>query len=331
MRRLIGAGLLGASLALGWFWMDYAATVDAPLLNTSKVSFTLRKGGGVTDLISAVKRLGLSDKVYWMRLMIFLTGAEKRLKFGDYEVPPNTTMRALMDMLVRGAILRHPVTWVEGWTIWQFREKLATTEYCAKTLSELSIEQVMERLGLAGASGEGRFFPDTYYCNEGVDDFAILKQAQQRMERVLIHEWVVRAPDCAVNSPYEALILASIIEKETGQASERPLISGVFSRRLRFGMPLQSDPTVIYGMGREFRGNLTKADLQRDSPYNTYRISGLPPTPIASPGLDALRAALHPDGGNTLYFVARGDGHHVFTATLDDHNRAVKTYQKQKH
>jgi UPF0755 protein len=196
-----------------------------------------------------------------------------------------------------------------------------------QSLEGLSAEQIMQRLGHAGKHPEGRFFPDTYHFPRGTSDQALLRRAYQAMEQLLATEWPGRAADLPLQSPYEALILASIVERETALASERPEIAGVFVRRLQRGIRLQTDPTVIYGMGEAFAGNITRRDLEQDTPYNTYVHSGLTPTPICMPGRDAVHAVLHPAEGDSLYFVARGDGSHAFSATLTAHNRAVRTYQ----
>jgi UPF0755 protein len=227
-------------------------------------------------------------------------------------------------------VVQYPLTLVEGWTFRQVMEALQADERLEHLIEDPSAEAVMARLGRRGVHPEGRFFPDTYHFTRGSSDLDILKRAHAAMERVLAEEWEARADGLPIESPDEALILASIIEKETGLASERAEIAGVFVRRLRLGMRLQTDPTVIYGLGDDFDGNLRRADLRNDHPYNTYVHAGLPPTPIALPGREAIRAALNPADGETLYFVARGDGSHAFSVTLEEHNRAVRKYQLGK-
>jgi UPF0755 protein len=223
--------------------------------------------------------------------------------------------------------VRHALTLIEGWTFRQVMGALGQDDRLTRTLTGLSDEAVMERLGYPGLHPEGRFFPDTYYFVRGVSDISLLQRAYERMLQVLDGEWSARSSDVPLEQPYEALILASIIEKETAVAAERAKIAGVFIRRLEKGMLLQTDPTVIYGLGTAFDGNLRRRDLEQDSPYNTYMRPGLPPTPIAMPGRASIHAALHPESGTALYFVARGNGEHVFSASLPEHIDAVRRYQ----
>jgi len=232
-----------------------------------------------------------------------------------------------LQQLADGAVIAYTITLVEGWTFRQVMDAVRGHPALDQTLAGLSDEQIMQRLGHPGEHPEGRFFPDTYHFPRGTSDQAVLQRAYSAMERLLDREWSRGAANLPLQSPYEALILASIVERETALASERPQIAGVFVRRLTNGMKLQTDPTVIYGMGEAFAGNLTKRDLQQDTPYNTYVRGGLTPTPICMPGRDAVQAVLHPADGDSLYFVARGDGSHEFSATLAAHNRAVRTYQ----
>ena len=216
---------------------------------------------------------------------------------------------------------------VEGWTFQQLRQALSEHPKIAHTLGALSDAEIMARLGRPGEHPEGRFFPDTYHFPIGTSDEAFLRRALAAMDQRLNHVWSQRRSDLPFNDPYQALILASIIEKETRLPAERPTIAGVLARRLRKGMPLQTDPTVIYGLGQAFSGNLRRQDLLADTPYNTYTRKGLPPTPIALPGEGALAAAVNPTSGDALYFVATGEGGHAFSATLEEHNRAVRRYQ----
>jgi len=219
---------------------------------------------------------------------------------------------------------------VEGWNFKQMRVAIAGQQALEQTLVELSDQEIMQRLGYADEHPEGRFLPDTYHFPKGTTDLAFLKRAYQAMQGLLDAEWEQRDPGLPLNSPYEALILASIVEKETGLASERPEIAGVFVRRLKKGMKLQTDPTIIYGMGESYKGNIRRRDLKQDTPYNTYLHKGLTPTPISMPGADALHAVLHPKEGKSLYFVAKGEGSHQFSKTLVEHNRAVRKYQLKR-
>ena len=238
------------------------------------------------------------------------------------------TPRTLLSMLVRGEEALKSVTLVEGWTFKQVRAALQKAEQLAPDTVNLPPEAIMEKLGKPGVYPEGRFFPDTYTYAKGSSDLAVLKRAARAMDRRLEAAWALRRPDSPLKTPDQALILASIVEKETGRPTDRAMIGGVFTNRLRTGMLLQTDPTVIYGMGAGFDGNLRKRDLQTDTPYNTYTRAGLPPTPIAMPGRAALLAAVQPAETRALYFVAKGDGTSQFSASLDEHNRAVNKYQR---
>lgn len=255
-----------------------------------------------------------------------LRGDATRIQAGEYRLTPGLTSRTLLEQLVDGQVYLHQLTVVEGWRFEELRSALA--DHPAVQPSEMEAEEIMAALGAPGVHPEGQFAPDTYSFPRGTPELEILEQAHESLKRQLDELWDQRSPVVAVDTPYEALILASIIEKETALATERRQISGVFSRRLQRGMRLQTDPTVIYGLGADFDGNLRRADLDRDTPYNTYTRRGLPPTPIALAGRDALRAAVDPDEGLALYFVASGlgDGSHTFSATLEEHNRAVAAY-----
>jgi UPF0755 protein len=232
----------------------------------------------------------------------------------------------VLGRITSGQVVQHPVTLVEGWTFRQAINAIDAQGRYSGALSGLTDEELMAELGYPGEYPEGRLFPDTYRFPRDTPRLAVLRRAFERMEQVLAEEWESRSDGLPLDTPYEALILASIIEKETGAAWERPEIAGVFVRRLRKGMRLQTDPTVIYGMGERYEGRIRRADLREATPYNTYVIDGLPPTPIALPGRAAINAALNPADGDSLYFVSRGDGTHVFSATLDEHNRAVRRY-----
>ena len=243
------------------------------------------------------------------------------------------TVQQFLDKISRGDVIQYPATIIEGWTYNQLRHYLDNVDGIEHHPAVLEPRNVMSRLGDSETLGdsdtlpEGLFLPDTYYFTRGMSDLDILERAHRAMTDFLQQAWEQRAPNLPYQTPYEALIMASIIEKETAVASERKQIAGVFIRRLQKHMRLQTDPTVIYGIGEKFDGNLRSRDLKSDSPYNTYRHRGLPPTPIAMPGTDSILAALHPDEGDTLYFVARGDGTHQFSATIAEHNKAVRKYQ----
>jgi UPF0755 protein len=255
-------------------------------------------------------------------------GIAHAIKAGEYYLPAGITPPQLLQQMVAGKVMEASLTLVEGWTFSQVMAVVSNSPYLRQTLASLEASAIMERLGYPGQHPEGRFFPDTYYFPAGTTDFAFLQRAYQLMRKHLAREWAHRAPGLPYQTQDEALILASIIERESALPQERPLIAGVFVRRLQKGMPLQTDPTVIYGLGEAFNGVLRRLDLQRDTPYNTYTRSGFPPSPISMPGLESLRAALHPADGEALYFVARGDGSHQFSATLEEHEAAVQTYQR---
>lgn len=261
---------------------------------------------------------------WWFRL----SGESRKIKAGSYELDRDTSPRSLLRKLVQGEEALRSVTLVEGWTFRQVRAALRKAEQLKPLTQDLSDSAIMAQLGKPGVHPEGRFFPDTYTYAKGSGDLAVLQRAMRAMDKKLEAAWAQRAPHSPLQTPEQALTLASIIEKETGQVSDRPLIGAVFSNRLRIGMRLQTDPTVIYGLGDAFDGNLRKVDLLTDTPWNTYTRTGLPPTPIAMPSKAALLAAVQPAQSKALYFVAKGDGSSQFSATLDEHNRAVNKYQR---
>jgi UPF0755 protein len=261
----------------------------------------------------------------WMARML---GKSTRIKAGNYQLETATTPLELLDMIIQGRGTQSEFGIIEGSTFNQLRSSLNSNSAIRHDTAQLSESEILQRLGASAGQAEGLFFPDTYYFANGSSDLSILQRAYQTMQKHLTEAWAMRAPNLPLDSPYQALTLASIVEKETGQARDRSMIAGVFINRLRNGMMMQTDPTVIYGMGAQFDGNLRKRDLQTDTPYNTYTRKGLPPTPIALPGLAALQATLHPAATDALYFVARGDGSSQFSATLEQHNRAVNRYQK---
>ncbi|WP_460028056.1 endolytic transglycosylase MltG [Methyloparacoccus murrellii] len=330
-RLMRGVAGLFALLLLGlWIHADYRSSLDRPLPIRQSERLMVHKGQGLAAVAQELRQRRIVVEPVWLRLLAATRGVSGDLKFGEYEIPPGTTARGLLDMLVSGRSRQEPVTIIEGWTFRQMREALARHPNLRQETAGRTAEDIMALLGSPGLLPEGQFFPDTYFTGRHTSDLDILRQAHRKMRAILAAEWQDRAPNLPLNSPEEALTLASIVEKETGQASERPAIAGVFVRRLLQGMRLQTDPTVIYGMGEQFQGNIRREDLRRDTPYNTYTRSGLPPTPIALPGRQSIRAALHPAAGGSLYFVARGDGSHVFSATLEEHERAVDQFQRRR-
>ncbi len=314
--------LASLGLAGGAWWLQQPLS-----LKTDMVELSVEPGMGARAVVQSLVQGGVRvdpTLLYWW---IRLSGQSRQLKAGSYEISGAPTPRALVDKLVRGEVALRSVTLVEGLTFGQWRELLAKADRLKQDTRGLSDAAIMARLGRAGQSAEGRFFPATYSYAKDSSDLALLRRALQEMDQRLAAAWAQRAPDSPLKSPDEALILASIVEKETGRPSDRGQISGVFNNRLRIGMRLQTDPTVIYGLGDKFDGNLRKRDLLADTPWNTYTRAGLPPTPIAMPGQDSLLAAVQPASTPALYFVARGDGSSEFSATLEAHNRAVRKFQ----
>ena len=260
----------------------------------------------------------------WFRM----SRQDRLIRAGSYEIPPGTTPRRLLAMLVRGEESLRTITLVEGWNWRQVRLALARAELLKPDSQGLSDQDLMAQLGRPGLAPEGRFYPDTYSYARNSSDLKVLARALKAMDRQLAKAWAARAPTVALRTADEALILASIVEKETGKGADRPMIASVFHNRLRIGMPLQTDPTVIYGLGEAFDGNLKRIHLRTDTPWNTYTRTGLPPTPIAMPGKAALLAAVQPASSQALYFVARGDGSSHFSSSLGEHNQAVNRYQR---
>lgn len=319
--------ILGPALYI--VYADYRVFLDTPLgVPTGGLTLELKSGMGMSDLIRELRRQpGLLRSGPYLEAYARSSRLASRLKAGEYALAPGLAPRELLDQVVAGRVIQHSLTVVEGWTFRQLRQALAEHPKIKQTLRDATDAEIMTRLGRVGEYPEGRFLPDTYHFPAGFTDEAFLRRALAAMDRQLNMAWSHRSPDSPLTDPYQALVLASIVEKETAAPAERPEIAGVFARRLRRGMPLQTDPTVIYGLGEAFDGNLRRADLARDNPYNTYTRKGLPPTPIALPGVDALAAAVNPAPGDALYFVATGQGGHVFSRTLDEHNRAVRQYQ----
>lgn len=292
------------------------------------VEFALNQGSSLSTVARQFEQAGLLDHPRLFVIFARLLGRAGQIKAGVYQLDRPLSAMELLDMITRGNVSRSQVTIIEGWNFRQLRSALDDSPNIRHDTRGLSDSEILQRIGAFEAHPEGLFFPDTYYVAAGSSDFELLKSAYRLMQQRLQQAWLARSPGLPLATPYQALILASIVEKETGTAADRAMIAGVFVNRLRKHMMLQTDPTVIYGLGEQFDGNLRKRDLLSDTPYNTYTRTGLPPTPIAMPGRDALSAALHPARTDALYFVARGDGSSRFSATLAEHNRAVNQYQK---
>jgi UPF0755 protein len=330
LRALLALCLIALLAASGLFlwarqWIETpVAGLQAP------VAFEVARGATLRSVAASLEKQGMLDQprawIAWARL----TGRAGGLKAGEYELRPGMSPRQLLDLLSSGDVILHSITFVEGSMFADMRKALVSNAAVRNDRQGATDEEIMRALGAAGMHPEGQFFPDTYHFARGTSDLEILQIAHRRLRDALETAWLERAPDLPLASPYEALILASIVEKETALDSERPQIAGVFIERLRRGMRLQTDPTVIYGMIATYDGNIRRVDLLRDTPYNTYTRAGLPPTPIAMPGLDSIRAAVKPDVTGALFFVATGagDGSHYFSKTLAEHNAAVRRYLK---
>ena len=336
-RRQTGGALLRGILFLfvlalagvaASLWLDYRKFADAPLSVAQPTTIDVARGETYRTIVDHLRAAGVTDASpwYWRALGRELA-IEGRIHAGEYALTPGLTPRGLLRRMASGEVVQHHFTIIDGWTFKQLRVALAGDAGLAQTLTTASDEDIAHRLGIEDGHPEGWFLPETYAFIKGESDFDVLARAHAAMRKAIDGLWSARAPDVKLDSPYQVLILASIVEKETARPDERPLIAGVFLRRLKFGMRLQTDPTVIYGMGENYRGNIRRDDLEADTPYNTYTRAGLPPTPIALPGREAIHAALHPAPGDALYFVGMGDGHHYFSATLKEHELAVKTYQ----
>jgi len=292
--------------------------------------YTIPAGTSLKQLAFDLHRRGIIDKPRFFILLGRELDAARRLQIGEYTLVRGMTPRSLLDQLVNGQVIQYSLTIVEGQTFREILDRISAHPVIENTLEGLDDGEIMARLGYPGEHPEGRFLPDTYNFPRTTTDLAFLQRAYNAMTVRLQQEWENRQEGLPFESPEQALILASIVEKETGRAEERPIIAGVFVRRLQKGMKLQTDPTVIYGMGETFDGNIRLRDLRKDTPYNTYTRSGLPPTPIAMPGADAIYAVLHPAAGDSLYFVAMGEGRHYFSSTLQEHELAVDKFQRKK-
>ncbi|UJW82687.1 endolytic transglycosylase MltG [Hydrogenophaga sp. SL48] len=322
--------LAGLTAAGAWWWLGQPLPLPAGASAASPLEFQVAPGSSARGVAEAVTQAGVNTPPTLLYAWFRVSGQARGIKAGTYEIKPGTTPRGLLNQLVKGEQALRSLTLLEGWN---FRELLAAVRRSpdlTQDLEGLDAAGVMARIGFPGRHPEGRFFPDTYRMVRHAPASSVLRQAALAMEERLGQAWAQRDPASPLRAPDEALILASIIEKETGTEADRAMVGGVFSNRLRIGMRLQTDPTVIYGLGERFDGNLRRADLLADTPYNSYTRAGLPPTPIAMPGWASLKAAVQPATTPALYFVARGDGSSVFSATLEEHNAAVRQYQLQR-
>ncbi len=332
LKRVVLAASIGVAMmivaAIG-FAVSYQSFMSTPLLVPDDgLEFSVPSGTAFSTVAKRLEADGIIENARWLKLHGRLTGKAEKIQAGEYRIAPGTTPAGFVDQLTSGDVVLHAFTIVEGWNRWELMAALSQEPRLEQTLTEDDWPGFLAELGVDSSSPEGLFLPETYRFPSNTSDRDLLKQAHDLLEETLQAEWEARATGLPFTTPYEALILASIIEKETAKADERPQIAGVFVRRLDKRMRLQTDPTVIYGIGPDFNGNLTRRDLRSDTPYNTYTRGGLPPTPIAMAGRAAINAALHPEDGDTLYFVATGlgDGSHAFSATKEEHDRAVQAY-----
>lgn len=317
----------GVILFTGWF----AYQVNKPIrLPAVPYEFSIEPGSSLKSVARQLADAGVLPDVWSFVLLSRAMGLASSLKAGDYEIVENTSLLQLLERITKGDINQSEIRFIEGWTFLQLRQALDEHSAVRHDTTTLSDKEILQLIGANEIAAEGLFFPDTYFFARGNPDTAILRRAYHAMQAHLNEAWAERAVNLPLKDPYQALILASIVEKETGRESDRTMVAGVFINRLRSDMLLQTDPTVIYGLGKEFDGNLRKKDLLVDQEYNTYTRRGLPPTPIALPGLASIRASLHPAKTDALYFVAKGNGESHFSSDLAGHNRAVSRYQKRR-
>ena len=320
---------------VGWYaWNDYQHYLVKPVaLNEGETSFTIERGWSAKRLAIELEKKGIIDKRYWFDLYARLSEQANGIKSGEFILQGELTVPQLFDTFIKGQTRQYSHSIIEGSNWKQALQRVASSANLKHTLDQSAFteaEVLMAALGFADLHPEGQFFADTYSFPKGTSDIDYLIRAKQTLDKVLKEEWESRADGLPLETPYDALILASIVEKETAVAAERPLIAGVFLSRINKKMRLQTDPTVIYGMGNAFDGNIRRKDLTTDTPYNTYTRAGLPPTPISMVGREAIHAVLHPESTTALYFVARGDGSHQFSDTLEQHNAAVRKYQLKR-
>ncbi len=322
--------LIAASAGGFWLWREFERFSNHPLLTSDeKLVIEFPQGAGLDVLLQNLNRVKANTGQRWhWQLLIRQLELGQKLRAGEYQISATDTPRTLLFALAEGKVVQHKLTIIEGSRFRDIRKLLTNESALKATIGAMTDAEIMAAIGAKESNPEGMFLPDTYSFPKGFSDVELLKRAYWDMQRTLQLAWKSKAADAPLSSPYDALILASIVEKETGRAFERPKIAGVFARRLKLNMRLQTDPTVIYGIGDKYDGNIRKSDLTTDTPYNTYTRAGLPPTPIAMPGRAAIEAAVNPAPGNELYFVAKGDGTHYFSASYAEHDKAVDQYQR---
>jgi UPF0755 protein len=320
--------IFSGSVALGWLWMDFSGFMDSRA-NIPEVGVDLHvvEGATINSISRKLYDAGIIRSIFYPKLAAKLYPELTKLKQGEYFIDPSMSPRDIFNKIISGKVKIYQIRFIEGWTLTNFMTEFAVNKRLRQDLFNFRYQEISEKLMIDQSNPEGWFYPDTYNFQKGTSDLQILQAAHKKMKTLLAKYWHERDLDLPYENPYQVLIMASIIEKETGVAGERDRIAGVFVRRLNMNMRLQTDPTVIYGMGNSYDGNIRKRDLLKDTPYNTYRRKGLPPTPIAMPSEASIKAAVHPADGTELYFVAKGDGSHQFSTTLNQHNQAVRKYQ----
>lgn len=328
IRNFVTLILLCALLLAGGFYYYASTPTDATQQQVLEVD--LKAGSSLRSIAQQLEQQGAIRHAVAFSWLVRIMGRAGDVKAGNYLFEPGLSPYDIFVMITDGKTTQASITFIEGWTFAQMRSAMMGNDAIKHITISYTDQQILDNIGATELHPEGLFFPDTYFFSKGMTDQDILRRAYRVMQEKLLRAWEGRAPNLPYKSPYEALIMASIIEKETGRSDERRMIAGVFVNRLRIGMRLQTDPTVIYGMGERFDGNIRKRDLQTDTRYNTYTRGGLPPTPIAMPGLASIEAALHPEATKALYFVGKGDGSHVFSTNLADHNKAVTRYQLKR-
>lgn len=330
LKRLLLGVILLLIIAGGAGWFSYQQYLETPVNLDEKTRFTVEHGAYFNSVAAKLQGKAVIERSPFLRVLARLHPELTHLRAGEYELTPGMTPVQLFSKLTSGDTVKYDITIVAGTRYKNLRDQLRHMEGIRQTLGDTSDSELMKQLNIDAPSLEGQFLAETYQYERGNTDLSILQRAHKALQKTLKKAWASKADKLPLESAYEALTLASIIEKETGVAAERPKIAGVFVRRLQRGMLLQTDPTVIYGMGDRYKGNITYRDLRAHTPYNTYVIKGLPPTPIALVGREAIEAAVHPADGKALYFVAKGDGHHVFSNSLRAHNAAVRKYQLRR-
>lgn len=330
LKVALGVGVLGIGSALVLGWMAYENAMDKPLTEQDKMLVEIPKGASFNQIIDSLQQQKLAIDPFWFKAIAYRYQLAGKLKAGEYELTNGITPLAALRLFASGKVKQYTLTFPEGRAFKEVLRLLAEAPKLEHLLTSQKMPDVLKQIGIDKQHGEGWFFPDTYSFTKGTSDITILKKAYHKMQTILEQEWQQKQAGLPLKDAYQALTLASIIEKETGISEERGQIAGVFTRRLQKGMLLQTDPTVIYGMGDAYLGNIRSKDLKTPTAYNTYVIKGLPPTPIAMPGREAIHAALHPVEGNSLYFVAKGGGRHLFSDSLAQHNDAVNQYQRKQ-